>query len=172
MIMDKTCRALFCDSDKYQETLWKHGVIIDLQSITSWYWREVKDKVSVVLFLTFSPVFCSHGLCVWRWLTPTQAAGTVLDTCVQWQTDLINPATKSSLNTFTATVFKRTKCTLKRSRCNSAAKMTCAVRLSDLQSVAEWAVSWQLALACVLTLAPLAAWRTLPIYKGNLYKHI
>lgn len=28
----------------------------------------------------FSPVFCSHGLCVWRWLTPTQAAGTALDT--------------------------------------------------------------------------------------------
>lgn len=33
-----------------------------------------------LLFLAFSPVFCSHGLCVWRWLTPTQAAGTVLDT--------------------------------------------------------------------------------------------
>lgn len=41
--------------------------------------HDVEDKISI-MFLTFSPVFCSHGLCVWRWLTPTQAAGTALDT--------------------------------------------------------------------------------------------
>lgn len=133
--------------------------------MTSGFWLSACRTQLYLLFLAFTPVFCSHGLCVWRWLTPTQAAGRALETWLINKKMTFNSHEEHRLAHWTAATISNMHFRAQVAW-QKAAQPTCAVRLSDLQRMAEWAASCQLASAN-FSLACIAAERD----KGKLIRH-